>query len=159
RRAVGMFARSNGGVAERPNVTLHVADARTFAAHAARRGAHYDLVIGELFHASQAGTGALYAREHFAAVRALLEPRGSFCQWLPLHEAPPAQVGAVVRTFFRVFPHGTALFGSWTMRSPILGLVGSEAPLALDWAATARRLAEPPERAARAAASELALLP
>jgi spermidine synthase len=159
RRAVGAFARSNGGVGERPNVTLHVADARTFAAHAARAGERYDLVVGELFHASQAGTGALYAREHFRTVASLLNAGGLFCQWLPLHETPPAQVRTIVRTFFRVFPHGTAIFGSWTMSTPILGLVGSATPLVLDLTATAQRLTAPPERAARAAASEIARLP
>jgi hypothetical protein len=61
RETVRRFARTNGNVADRPNVALHVADARTFAAHAARRGERYDLVVGDVFHAGQAGTGALHA--------------------------------------------------------------------------------------------------
>ncbi len=156
RDAVRMFGLSNGGVADRPNVRLHVADARTFAAHAAHRGDSYDLVLGEVFHAGQAGTGALHAREHFENVRRLLPgDRGIYCQWIALHEAPPDDVRTVVRTFFRVFPHGGALLGAWTMRTPLLGLVGTKTPLRLDWELTSARLGAPAERAARAAASEV----
>jgi spermidine synthase len=164
RRTLGFFARANGGVADRPNVRLHVADARTYAAHAAaqvQRGAGqgYDLVIGDLFHAAQAGTGALYAAEHFQAVARLVAGRdGVYVQWVPLHEVPPDEARALVRTFFAVFPQGAAVLGTWTVRTPILALVGAHRPLALDWEATAAFVRAPPERAARAAVSEIAAL-
>jgi spermidine synthase len=154
-RAVSVFAHSNGNLHLRPNVRLIVADARTWVAHQARSGRRFGLVVGDLFHAAQAGTGALYAREHFQAVRDVLAPHGVYCQWLPLHEAPPAEVRTVVRTFFRVFPEGAAVLGSWSMRTPILGLVGSRERVSVDWRDLASRMAAPDERRARAAASEL----
>jgi spermidine synthase len=154
-RAVGMFGRTHGGIERHPRVKLHVADARSFAAHAAVRGERYDLVVGELFHAAQAGTGALYSREHFASVARLIGAGGLYCQWLPLHETPTAEVRTVVRTFFRVFPHGGAFLGGWNLRTAILGLVGTEKPLELDFGATQSRLRAPAERAARARSSEI----
>jgi spermidine synthase len=159
RHAVSVFSRSNGDLHLRPNVRLVVADARTWVAHMARTGRRYDLVVGDLFHAAQAGTGALYAREHFQAVRDALATNGVYCQWLPLHEAPPAEVRTVVRTFFRVFPEGAAVLGSWSMRTAILGLLGSQKPVSVDFDTLAGRMAAPKERHLRAVAAEIDRLP
>lgn len=155
RTAVRAFAASNGNLADRSNVRLTVGDARTYAAHAAATKRSFDLVVGELFHARQAGTGALYAREHFHNVRRVLAPQGVFCQWVPLHETPLPELRAVVRTFYDVFPQGLALFGSWTVHTPILGLCGAETPLTLAPHELRAWLAADPERRAAAVRAEL----
>lgn len=154
-RGISAFDRTHGGVGRDPRVRLHVADARSFAAHAAARGDRYDLVLGELFHAAQAGTGALYAREHFGNVRRLLSPGGVYCQWVPLHEAPPREVRTIVRTFYRVFPHGAALLGTWTVLTPILGLCGAESPQPLRWQEAAAIRGSAPGSPALAARAEV----
>ena len=46
-------------------------------------------VVADLFHPGRDGAGALYTREHFAAVRELLTEGGLFCQWLPLYQLDP----------------------------------------------------------------------
>jgi len=157
--AVSFFEKSNHGLAARSNVTLHIADARSFAANARRKARHYDLVFGELFHAAQAGTGALYARDHFEVVRDLLTPTGLYCQWISLQEAPVEQIKTVTRTFFSVFPEGAVYLGSWTMVTPILGFCGSASPLHLRWEDVASRLSAPAERQSAAVSSQLARLP
>jgi spermidine synthase len=157
--AVSFFEKSNHSLATRTNVTLHIADARSFAANARARGLHYDLVLGELFHAAQAGTGALYSKEHFEVVRDLLTPTGIYCQWISLQEAPPDQIKTVARTFFAVFAEGGIYLGSWTMVTPILGFCGGSSPLHLRWREVEARLFAPPERHRAAVSSQLARLP
>ncbi len=154
-RALGFFDELHGGIQRNPKVKLNIADARTFAAHAAQKGSGYDLVVGELFHAQQAGTGALYAREHFQNVRRALGAGGLYCQWVPLHETPPNVVPMIVRTFFSVFPKGAAFFGTWNLRTPILGLMGTEADLSADWVQVKNWLAADPLRARRAKESKI----
>lgn len=158
-QAVSFFEKSNHGLATRANVTLHIADARSFAANARSRGQHYDLVLGELFHAAQAGTGALYSKEHFEVVRDLLTTPGIYCQWISLQEAPPDQIRTVTRTFFSVFPEGGIYLGSWTMVTPILGYCGGSSPLHLRWSEVEARLSAPPDRQRAAVSSQLARLP
>ena len=58
-------------------------DARNFLRATSER---FDVIVADLFVPWQAGTGALYAREHFEAARAHLAPGGLFCQWLPLYQ-------------------------------------------------------------------------
>ncbi len=157
--AVSFFEKSNHGLARRANVSLHIADARSFAANAKTRQQHYDLVLGELFHAAQAGTGALYSREHFETVRDLLTPTGLYCQWISLQEAASDQIKTVARTFFSVFPEGGIYLGSWTMVTPILGFCGSSSPLHLRWNHVEARLSGPPERQRAAVSSQLSRLP
>jgi spermidine synthase len=143
------FSSLTGHIEKNPKVTMHVGDARAFAAHAAAQSADqtadqtadkdptYDLVVGELFHMQTAGAGSLYTHEHFSNVKRALAREGLYLQWVPLHETPTPEVRTIVRTFYDVFPHGVALLGGWSLRTPILGLVGTRAPLALDWQAVA----------------------
>jgi spermidine synthase len=101
----------------------------------------FDVVVADLFVPWRSGTGALYTREHFAAVRDRLAPGGLFCQWLPLYQLAEPELLTILVTFLDVFPQ-TALFrGDFYGRFPIVALVGwrdgAPAPEAIDAAATA----------------------
>ena len=115
------FADANRGVHTDPRVEVVLDDARNFLAHTAER---FDVVIADLFVPWQAGAGALYAREHFEAVREHLSPGGLFCQWLPLYQLGAEELHVILATFLDVFPEAGLFRGDFYGRFPIVALVG-----------------------------------
>jgi len=71
------------------------------------------------------GSAALYTVEHFSAVRNRLAPGGLFCQWLPLHQLDLVTLRSIVRSFLAAFPQGTALLASYSLDTPVIGLVAA----------------------------------
>lgn len=134
------FARSAPQLGRNPDIHIHVADARRFVRAA---GAPYDVIVADLYHPSVDGSGALYAREHFAAIRARLAPGGLFCQWLPLHQLDMETLRVIVRTFLDVFPDADAYLAQLSVETPLIALVGRNAPSTYpaDW--LARRVNDP----------------
>ncbi|WP_371507687.1 spermidine synthase [Bradyrhizobium sp. ORS 285] len=121
-----------------PPVT--VADARRFIVADDKR---YDVIVADLFHPALDGSGALYTREHFGAVRSRLSDDGVFCQWLPLYQLDAPSLRAIIRSFLAVFPDGAAWLNHYSVRTPMLALVGSRRPHALDPDRIAARLSAP----------------
>lgn len=124
------FAVTNYRVLENPSARVVAADALRVARATPEK---FDVVIADLFHPWQAGVGSLYSREHFEAVRRALADGGLFCQWLPLYQLSEEDLKTVVRTFLAVFPESSAWLGNFGSTTPILALVGSERPVALQW--------------------------
>lgn len=120
-----LFARSAPQLGRNPDVRIHVADARRFVR---APGERYDVIVADLYHPSVDGSGALYAREHFAAIRARLADGGLACQWLPLHQLDIATLRVIVRTFLDVFPDSSAYLAQFSVETPLIALVGREAP-------------------------------
>jgi spermidine synthase len=115
------FESKNFSPLQQADLKLHIADARRFVRSSS---AQYDVIIGDLFHPYRDGAGALYTREHFAAVRERLATNGLFCQWLPLHQFDAATLRVVVRTFLAEFPNAQAWLLRFNVNAPVLGLVG-----------------------------------
>jgi spermidine synthase len=115
------FEPKNFSPQRQPNLKLHIADARRFVRSSAEQ---YDVIIGDLFHPYRDGAGALYTREHFAAVRARLATNGLFCQWLPLHQLDEPALRVVIRTFLEEFPKADAWLLRFNVTAPVLGLIG-----------------------------------
>jgi spermidine synthase len=115
------FGDANRGVYADPRTTVVLDDARNFLRNTSER---FDVVIGDLFVPWHAGAGALYAREHFAAVRARLGPRGVFCQWLPLYQLSDPELRTIAATFLDVFPASAVFRGDFFGGFPIVALVG-----------------------------------
>jgi spermidine synthase len=132
------FAPQNFAPQTQPQLRTQVADARRYV-RAAR--SQYDVVIGDLFHPYRDGAGALYTREHFAAVRERLATNGIFCQWLPLHQLDEATLKVIIRTFLEVFPETEAWLLRLNVDVPVIGLVGRKRPAAYapDWIETRAR--------------------
>jgi spermidine synthase len=120
-----------------PHVT--VADARRYVT--ADTG-HYDVIIADLFHPALDGSGALYTTEHFAAVRSRLAGGGVFCQWLPLYQLDLPSLHAVIRSFLAVYPDGSAWLNHYSVRTPMLALIGRRDGAPLDPDALAARLGD-----------------
>lgn len=117
-----------------------VADARRYVA--ADSGQH-DVIIADLFHPALDGSGALYTVEHFGAVKRRLAPGGIFCQWLPLYQLDLPSLRAIVRGFLDVYPDGTAWLNHYSVRTPMLALIGTRDGGHLDTEALAARLRDP----------------
>lgn len=134
------FASSAPQLGRNPDIHIHVADARRFVRAA---GAPYDVIVADLYHPSVDGSGALYAREHFAAIRDRLAPDGLFCQWLPLHQLDMETLRVIVRTFLDVFPDASAYLAQFSVETPLIALVGRNAPetYPADW--LTRRVRDP----------------
>lgn len=126
------------GLFEDSRVRLVTEDGRSYL-QATRES--YDVVIADIFLTYKAGAGALYTREHFAAVRDRLAPGGLFAQWLPMFELTEREVGLVARTMLEVFPQVTVWRRGFSPRFPLLALVGHREEGALDDVALRRNLA------------------
>lgn len=120
------FEKSAPNLGRNSGLHVHVADARRFA-----RAAHdrYDVIVADLYHPSVDGSGALYAKEHFAAIHARLAEGGMFTQWLPLHQLDLATLRVIVRTFLSEFPNASAYLAQFSVETPLIALVGTNAPM------------------------------
>lgn len=100
---------------------VFTADARRFVRSTPKR---YDVIVADLFHPAREGAGALYALEHFRAIRSRLTKNGIFCQWLPLFQMDEAVLQVIVHTFLAVFPESRAFLLRLNVDTPVIGLVG-----------------------------------
>jgi len=103
-----------------PRLRVLAADARRFVRATDER---YDVIVADNFHPARSGSAALYTVEHFAAVKARLTEGGLFCQWLPLHQLDLETLRSIVRSFLTVYPRGTAILATYSLDTPVLGLV------------------------------------
>lgn len=122
------FAPYHFGLFEDPRARVLQADGRNWLAVTRQ---HYDVIVGDLFVPWQAGTGSLYALEHFRAVRERLREGGLFMQWIPAYQVSRAEFGVIARTMLEVFPQVTLWRGDGSPRTPVLGLLGQASPAPL----------------------------
>jgi spermidine synthase len=127
-----------------PTPPVTIADARRYVA--ADTG-QYDVIVADLFHPALDGSGSLYTTEHFAAVQKRLAPGGLFCQWLPLYQLDLPSLQAIIRGFLDVYPDGSAWLNHYSVRTPMLALVGLRDGGHLDLHELAQRLSDPGVRA------------
>ena len=100
-------------------------------------------IVADLFHPALDGSGALYTTEHFAAVRKRLAPGGVFCQWLPLYQLDLPSLRAIIRSFLEIYPSGSAWLNHYSVRTPMLALIGPRDGGYLDLDALGARLNRP----------------
>lgn len=129
-------ARERGAPDRRPQVI--VADARRYVRTAAQR---YDVIVADNYHPARSGTGSLYTVEHFGAIRDRLAEGGVFCQWLPLHQLDIETLRSIVQSFIAVNPHALAVLATFSLETPVLGLVARADGRPPDVADFDRRLA------------------
>ncbi|WP_316237887.1 spermidine synthase [Bradyrhizobium sp. SZCCHNR1015] len=126
---VALLSWFDNPAAEKERPPIAVADARRFIVADDGR---YDVIVADLFHPALDGSGALYTVEHFAAVKRRLAAEGVFCQWLPLYQLDAPSLRAIIRSFLAAFPHGSAWLNHYSVRTPMLALIGSAAPDPID---------------------------
>lgn len=123
--AAEYFSARNSGIYNDPRTKRIVEDARN---HLRATDRTYDVIVGDLFSPTRPGVGALYAREHFRAVRDRLTPNGVFCQWLPLYQHREETFAVIARTFLDVFPEAQVFRGDFYQVNPRVALVGFAGP-------------------------------
>ncbi|MGY3622627.1 spermine/spermidine synthase domain-containing protein [Bradyrhizobium sp. USDA 10063] len=119
---------------------ITVADARRYVAADTDL---YDVIVADLFHPALDGSGALYTVEHFDAVKKRLAPGGVFCQWLPLYQLDLPSLRAIIRGFLEIYPEGSAWLNHYSVRTPMLALIGPRDGGHLDPDALTLRLGNP----------------
>jgi spermidine synthase len=138
------FEAANGGLARRlesdPSIRLFTTDARAFVRSSERS---WDVIVGDLFVPWRAGEGAMYTREHFAAVRDRLEEGGLFCQWLPLYQLRDEELRSITATFLEVFPTTWMWWLYFNVEQPVVGLVGFADEREFDLERLYERIADP----------------
>lgn len=100
--------------------TLYQDDARHFLSAST---AHYDVIVGDLFHPDLAGVSSLLSVQQFERTRAHLSEQGLFVQWLALNQFDPESLDVVLRSFRAVFPQAQLFLDGMH-----LALVGPRGP-------------------------------
>jgi spermidine synthase len=121
-----------------PRLTLYKDDGRNYLAATAKR---YDVIVSEPSNPWITGVSDLFTVDHFQVTKQKLKPGGVYCQWVQLYELSPENIKTVYRTFASQFRYVLA-FSAEELSSDTI-LVGSDQPLPLDVAHTARALADP----------------
>ena len=135
--ALPYFADYNRNLFAHDNVTAILDDGRIYLRSTDRK---FDVIVADLFIPWHAGNGSLYTREHYEASRERLTAQGIYCQWLPLYQLSEREVGIIAATFAAAFPHVSVWRSDFSANAPILGLVGSNAPIIIDLTALQSRL-------------------
>ena len=125
-----------------PRLEIVVNDARHYLKSTERS---FDVIVSDLFVPWHSQTGYLYTVEHYEAARERLADGGLFCQWLPLYQVSERELRLIADSFASVFPVTTVWRDDLTLQSPLIALIGSEEPLAIDRGALAARFALLPE--------------
>ena len=137
--AARMFGESNFGVLEDSRTTVKIDDARHALLASERQ---FDVIISDLFVPWESKTGYLYTVDHYTIARQRLKPGGLCCQWLAMWQLGEAEFEMIADGFAKVFPHTTLWWGKVEYDRSIIGLVGSEEPLAIDNDGISQRLQE-----------------
>jgi spermidine synthase len=132
------FAKENREVLRNPRARVTVADGRNFLLAAERP---YDLIISEPSNPWMRGIGNLFSVEFYELAARRLTQGGIVCQWIHGYGLFPDDLKMVVKTFRSVFPHTTV----WNTMHGDLLLVGSRAPLVLDYGRLQSRYDSIPE--------------
>lgn len=130
--AIHFFKKVTGDFDKFANLHFINADARRYVVATKQK---YDVIVADLFHPARDGAGNLYTREHFQAIREILQQDGLFCQWLPLYQLDLEMFKVIVKTFLEVYPEGQAYLAHYSLGQPIIGLVGGRQKLRYpkDW--------------------------
>jgi spermidine synthase len=127
---------SNDGVLRHPKVRTIIDDGRN---HLLTTSETYDVILLEPPEMFTAGVVNLYTEEFYREALAHLAPDGVVMQWLPVGNAALDDERMMFRAFWDVFPHATTW---WQLRSGCALLVGTRAPLRIDYQRLRRHITE-----------------
>ena len=123
------FSKWNSAVYTDPRTRVVLDDARSFMR---RSEETFDVIVADLFVPWRAETGSLYTKGQFERTKQRLAPDGVFCQWLPLYQLSPVELGSIMATFDSVFEDAIVLRGDFYGAHSIIALCGGKTDLKLD---------------------------
>lgn len=122
------FGEYNNNLFYDPRVRVIREDGRNYLRGSSE---HFDVIISDLFVPWNAGTGNLYALEHYQEVAAHLREHGLFMQWLPAYQLTRAEFDSIAKTMLQAFPQVTVWRGDFSALTPIIGLLGQKEKMPL----------------------------
>lgn len=140
-RAAEQFSPFNRNVLSNPKTTVFVNDGRHYLKQTSER---YDVIISDLFVPWESMTGYLYTVEHYQMALKKLAQGGIFAQWIPLWQLGEKELSMIADSFASVFPYTSIFYGKNHFRWTILGLIGSDMPINVDYTNLAERLTDRP---------------
>jgi len=132
--AAAYFFQYNHGALSDPRLNLIIEDGRNYVLITDKK---YDVITAEPSNPWTSGNANLFTKEQFELYKKRLKPGGIMFQWLHAYKLRPQDVKTIVATFKKVFPHTVLWQGAF---SRDLFLVGTEQPLAVDFAAFAEKM-------------------
>ncbi len=117
------FDQFNNKPLDKPNLDLHVLDARTWLMAMPET---YNTIISEPSNPWQTGNANLFTSDFYQLVKKRLKPGGVFCQWLPLYDMKPRHYKILLNTLKQSFKY----VNLWLFLSDTV-LIASDEPLQL----------------------------
>ena len=102
-------------------------------------GDTYDIIMNDANYAVATASASLFTRDHFENGRDKLAPGGIFSTWMTT-DLHPEDFRIVLRTFQSVFPHAVLWMAPNCINKQVV-LMGSTAPLVIDWKKWQKRFA------------------
>jgi spermidine synthase len=143
RRVAEDCAPVNQNALGRPNLRLHLGDAREFILASRDR---YDVMASEPSNPYRAGVASLFTREFYTAVAQRLRPGGVFVQWVQAYEVD----GATISTIYATLRSAFACVETWETQFGDLALLATQEPVVHDLAVLGQRIQSEPYRSALA---------
>ena len=137
-RSAPFFARQNYDVLNNSATNFIVGDGRNFLLTTQER---FDVIVSDIFFPAGAGTGSLYALEHYELAKSRLQEGGLMVQWLPLYQLAEDEFKVIAATFLKAFPHSELWLGDPDLMYPVVGLVGREVATSIDLGRLRQRVA------------------
>ncbi|MEP6833939.1 MAG: fused MFS/spermidine synthase, partial [Gemmatimonas sp.] len=134
------FGEHNFNVVDRPNVTVHIDDARHFLMTSKKK---YDAITSDPFDPWVKGAAGLYSQEFFELVKDRLNDGGVVTVFVQLYESNVDAVKSEVGTFLKVFPDGLVFGNTFNDQGYDVVLVGQKTPGPIDVDAIQARLSSP----------------
>jgi spermidine synthase len=138
--AARYFATENNHITDNPRVNFIVDDGRSFVSATRRK---YDVIILDILFPMSAGSSTVFSREYYEGCRQRLQPGGLVCQWLPVHQLSLVEIKTIIATFQSVFPHTSLWYGLIGESTAVVGCIGTEQELAIDFTRLAEKCREP----------------
>jgi spermidine synthase len=132
----GYYFWSNDRVLDHPKVHTIIDDGRN---HLLTTSETYDVILLEPPEMFTAGVVNLYTEEFYRQALAHLAPDGVVMQWMPVGNASLEDERMMFRAFWDVVPHATTW---WQLKSGCGLLVGTRAPLRIDYQKLRRHMTE-----------------
>jgi spermidine synthase len=127
--AAKLFEPENQHVLSNPRVNMIIDDGRSYIKTTSSK---YNVIVGDLFQMSSAGTSTLFSIEHLHACKSHLSGNGVMVQYIPLQQITEDNLKSVMQSFIHVFPFVQVSVCDASAQKPVLAIVASVSKIRLN---------------------------
>lgn len=120
--AASQFKDENQNVLADKRLNVITDDGRSYIKNSAIT---YNVIVGDLFQMSSAGTSAMYTVEHIQACKDHLSKDGIMVQYIPLQQVSEENLKSIIKSFTHVFPFVQVWITHTFSQTPVLAIVAS----------------------------------